>query len=275
VGKPLRRADERLATALVTGACSGIGRAFAERLGSLGYALVLVSDRPAELLATAQGIGAAHGVTVHTIVSDLARPEAAQELYREVSNRGLSVDILISNAGVFFFGEAVDANTEQANAMLQLHVVTSSLLCTYFGRAMRERGRGHILVVSSISAWRDFPGMSYYGASKKYLRGFARALRSELGVYGVGVTCLAPGPTLTGLWDTSSPKVQRARRFGLLMEASAVAESGLRAMFAGRGERIPGLLSPFLAWVSALLPQWVIDLVRRRAPWLPKRGGAA
>jgi uncharacterized protein len=275
VGKSLRRADEKLAVALVTGACSGIGRAFAERLGALGYTLVLVSNRPAELAAAAREIGATHGVTVHTIVSDLARPEAAGELYQEVRDRGLAVDILISNAGIFFFGEAVDAAPESANAMLQLHVVTPSLLCTYFGREMRARGRGHILLVSSISAWRDFPGIGYYGASKKYLRGFARALRSELGVYGVGVTCLAPGPTETGLWDASSPKVQRARRWGLLMQPGVVAASGLRAMFAGRAERIPGLLSPFLAWFSARLPQWLLDLVRRRAPWLPKRGGEA
>ena len=259
--------------ALVTGACSGIGRAFALCLGSLGYDLVLVSNRSAELAATAQEIGTAHSVAVHTIVSDLARPEAAEELYRDVRAIGLDVDILISNAGVFFFGEAVDALPRQANAMLQLHVVTPSLLCTRFGRDMRERGRGHVLIVSSISAWRDFPGISYYGASKKYLRGFARALRSELGVYGVNVTCLAPGPTATNLYDTNAVPVERAKRLGIMMDASTVAEAGLRAMFAGRAEHIPGLLARAMTLLSVLTPQWMIDLLRRRAPWLPKRGG--
>ena len=95
--------------------------------------------------------------------------------------------------------------------MLQLHVVTPSLLCSRFARDMRARRSGHILVVSSISAWRDFPGISYYGSSKKYLRGFARALRSELSVYGVNVTCLAPGATATGAlrsrtWSRSSAR---------------------------------------------------------------------
>jgi len=261
--------------ALLTGACSGIGRALALRLGALGYELVLVSNRPDELLATAQEFRSLHRATVHTIVSDLARPEAAQELYDEVRRRNLRVDILISNAGFFFFGEAVDAEAQRANAMLQLHVVTPSLLCACFGRDMRARGRGHILIVSSISAWRDFPGISYYGASKKYLRGFARALRSELGVYGVRVTCLAPGPTATNLYDTNTVPVERARRLGLMMAPEAVAESGLRAMFAGRAEHIPGLLAPVMAWLSLLVPQWVIERVRRHAPWLPKRGGAA
>ena len=259
--------------ALVTGACSGIGRAFALRLGSLGYELILLSNRPGDLAATAQEIRTASSVVVHTIVSDLARPEAAEEVYRDVRSKGLDVDILISNAGFFFFGEAVDASPCQANAMLQLHVVTPSLLCACFGRDMRARGRGHILIVSSISAWRDFPGISYYGASKKYLRGFARSLRSEMGVYGVKVTCLAPGPTATNLYDTDVVPVERAKRLGIMMDASTVAEAGLRAMFAGRAEHIPGLLARAMTWFSVLVPQWAIDLLRRRAPWLPKRGG--
>ncbi len=269
----LRRADEQLAVALVTGACSGIGRAFALRLGSLGYRVILVSNRPAELAAAAAEVGAAGAPAVHPVVSDLARPEAALELYREVRGRGLDVDLLVSNAGCFFFGEAVDAAPEQVRALLELHVVTPSLLCARFGRDMRARGRGHILIVSSISAWRDFPGISYYGASKKYLRGFARSLRSELGVYGVHVTCLAPGPTATNLYDTQAVPVERAKRLGIMMEPAAVAEAGLRAMFAGRAELVPGLRARAMAWLAVLTPQWVIDWVRRRASWLPKRGG--
>jgi uncharacterized protein len=274
VGKQLRRADQRLAVALVTGACSGIGRAFALRLGSLGYRLILVSNRADRLEATAREIRAAHAVAVQTIACDLARPEAAGEIHRQIGEQGLEVDILISNAGCFFFGEAVDASPERANAMLQLHVVTPSLLCRAFGREMRRRGRGHILVVSSISAWRDFPGISYYGASKKYLRGFARALRSELGVYGVQVTCLAPGPTATDLYDRNQVPVERAKRLGIMMDPAVVADAGLRAMFAGRAEIIPGLLAHAMVWLSVLVPEWAIAVLRKRAPWLPKRGDA-
>jgi short-subunit dehydrogenase len=275
VAGQLRRADRYLQVALVTGACSGIGRALARRLGSLGYQLVLVSDRPAELEAAAREIGQEYGVAVRAIACDLSRPEAADELFRSVRETGIAVDILVNNAGIFFFGEAVDASPEQARAMLQLHVVTPSLLCTRFGRDMRERGRGHILIVSSISAWRDFPGISYYGSSKKYLRGFARALRSELAVYGVNVTCLAPGPTATGLLDVTSGPVQRARRLGVMMDADAVAEAGLDAMFARRAEHIPGLLNRALTLCAALAPQPAIDYLHRRSGWLKKNAGAS
>jgi len=272
MARPIRIRDPRLRVALVTGACSGIGRAFAERLAALGFELVVVSNRPEPLAAAARELAAAHGVKVHPIVSDLSRPEAAEELHAAVAARGVAVDVLVSNAGCFFFGETVDVPPERAQTMLGLHVVTPSLLLARFGRDMRERGYGQLLVVASISAWRDFPGISHYGASKRYLRGFACSLRSELGVYGVNVTCLSPGPTATGLFDPDTAATRRGKQLGLFAEPAAVADAGLRALFAGRAEVIPGLLNRLMAWGAALTPQWLIDLVRRRAPWLPPRG---
>ena len=256
--------------ALVTGGCSGIGRAVAAELARHGYGLVLVSNQTDALAVTAAALRAEHGVEVEAIVMDLARPEAAAELHARVRSDRRAVDVLVNNAGMFFFGEAADAAPERANRMLQLHVVTPSLLCTLFGRDMRARRRGHILIVSSISAWRDFPGISYYGSSKKYLRGFARALRSELGVYGVNVTCLAPGATATALYDPAVVNVDLARRLGVMMDADRVAAAGVRAMLAGRAECTPGLLNRAMAVLAAATPQPVVDLVRRRAPWLPR-----
>ena len=256
--------------ALVTGGCSGIGRAIAAELARRGFSLVLVSNQADALAATAAALRAEHGVDVETIVMDLARPEAAAELHARVRDGGKDVEVLVNNAGMFFFGEAADAAPERANRMLQLHVVTPSLLCTLFGRDMRARGRGHILMVSSISAWRDFPGISYYGSSKKYLRGFARALRSELGVYGVNVTCLAPGATATALYDPAVVNVDLARRLGVMMGADRVAAAGVQAMLAGRAECTPGFLNRAMAVLAAATPQPVVDLVRRRAPWLPR-----
>lgn len=254
--------------ALVTGGCSGIGQAIARRLAARGHALVLVSERPGPLEETAAAIRSDHGVSVEVVCVDLARPGAAEEVHRRVHALGLTVEVLVNNAGIFFFGEVADATPAMANALLQLHVVTPSLLCTLFGREMRERRSGRILIVSSISAWRDFPGIAYYGSSKKYLRGFARALRSELGVHGVGVTCLAPGPTATGLYGPNSDQVRLGRRIGLFSGPDQVAEAGVRALLAGRAECVPGISSRAMAVLSAATPQWVIDLVRRRAPWL-------
>lgn len=266
----LPRAGDTLRVALVTGACSGIGLEMARLLGSLGYTLCIASHREAPLRAAAEEIRAAHGVPVHPFVLDLARPEAAGELFDAVTALGLEVDILINNAGMFFFGEAADADVAKANALLQLHVVTPSLLCTLFARGMRDRRRGHVLLVSSISAWRDFPGISYYGSSKKYLRGFASALRSELTPYGVHVTCLLPGATATGLYDPSVVPVDLAKRLGVMMDAESVARAGLQAMFRREAEHVPGALGRVMVAAAVVTPQPVIDALRRWGPWLKK-----
>jgi short-subunit dehydrogenase len=138
---------------------------------------------------------------------------------------------------------------------------------------MRARRRGRILFMASISAWRAFPGIAYYGGSKTYLRSFAAALRSELAPYGVTVTCLAPGATDTGLYDPNVVPIERARRFGVMMDPGRVADSGLRALFAGRAECVPGAFNRLATLAMRLVPQQVIDVVRRRAPWLPLREG--
>ncbi len=264
--------DASRPVALVTGGCSGIGNAIARRLAARGHAIVLVSERPGPLEEAATAIRAAHDVPVEVLSVDLARPGAAEEVHRRVRALGLDVEVLVSNAGIFFFGEVADARPEQANALLQLHVITPSLLCTLFGREMRDRRSGRILLVSSISAWRDFPGIAYYGSSKKYLRGFSRALRSELGVYGVTVTCLSPGPTATGLYGQDSAEVRRGRQLGLFLEPERVAESGVRALLAGKAECVPGFSSRVMAVLAAATPQWAVDLLRRRSRWLRQAG---
>jgi len=255
-------------TALVTGACSGIGLALARELAGRGYGLVLVSNREAPLAAAASDLAATHGVAVHTVVMDLARPDAASLLLERVQALGVDVDVLVNNAGFFFFGEVADADPTRAAAMVTLHALTPSLLCTAFAKRFREKRGGHILLVSSISAWKDFPGIAYYAATKRFLRHFARSLRSELAPYGVNVTVLAPGATATGLYDQTGAPVELGRRLGVMMDAGVVARAGVRAMLARRAVCIPGVLTRVMVVLAVLTPQAVIDLIRRRAPWL-------
>lgn len=261
---------QNAAYALVTGACSGIGLALAEGLAARGHNLLLVSNREAPLAETRKELVDRFGIEVITLVLDLAIPSAASALFGEVNARRLAVEILVNNAGVFFFGEVADAAPEHAERLLTLHVITPSLLSTYFGKQMRSRRSGRILFVSSISAFGDFPGIAYYGSSKKYLRGFAASLRSELSAYGITVTCLLPGATATALYDRSRIPVDLAQRIGVMAQPHTVAQQGLAALFSGQAECVPGLTNRVLSQIAAHTPQSFIDLLRRHAPWLPK-----
>jgi short-subunit dehydrogenase len=261
--------------ALVTGACSGIGLELARELARRGYPLVLVSNREPELRAVTRQIADEHNVAIQTVAMDLARPDAAFELYEDVRRRGLEVEVLVSNAGVFFFGEVADADPAKANAMLQLHVVTPSLLARYFAHDMRARRRGYILIVSSISAWRDFPGIAWYGSSKRYLRSFAASLREELRVWDINVTCLAPGAVATNLYDRTTVPVRTAVKYGVMKDPARVAEAGVQGMFRGKAVVVPGLSAKLMVVAMALMPQWIIRLVRTRSPLLPRPGDRA
>lgn len=254
--------------ALVTGACSGIGLELARGLAARGHPLVLVSNREDELNRAGAALREAHGVEVHAITMDLARAEAAAALYAEVQARNVAVEVLVSNAGMLLFGEVAEQDASRLNAMLQLHTVTPTLLARQFGADMRARRSGHILFVSSISAWRPFPSIAAYGASKRYLRDFADALRAELTVWGVNVTCLSPGAVATGLYD-SRVNVALAKRVRVMVEPAFVARKALTALFARRASVVPGLGAQLMAWGMALCPAWVIGLIRRHSGLLP------
>ena len=252
--------------ALVTGACSGIGLEIARELAREGRALLLVSNRAVELAAAADELSAEHPVAIQTIVMDLARPEAARELHDEVLRRDVEVDVLVSNAGIFFFGEVVATDPGRAETMMLLHVVTPSLLARYFGEDMCARKSGHVVFVSSISAWRGFPGIAYYSSSKRFLRSFASALREEFRVHGVGVTCVAPGAVATGLYDGTGIPVPLAVKYRVMKDPSGVARAAVRGMARDRAVVIPGLSAKAMALGMTIMPKWMIRAVHRRAP---------
>jgi len=274
-GAAVPRARAGADVALVTGACSGIGRELADLLGAAGYTLLLVSNRAAELRAAADELAAAHGVAAHALALDLAAAGAAQELHARARALRLDVHVLCINAGFFFFGEVADADARRAEAMLNVHVVSASMLALLFAREMRARRAGLILFTSSISAWGSFPGIAFYGASKHFLKSFALSLASELSVHGVGVTCLAPGATATALYDATGVPARAARALGVMMEPRDVARAGLRALFRGRALVVPGVLPKVFAFFMAVLPLCLINCARRRVSWLPQAGAGA
>lgn len=250
--------------ALITGAASGIGLEMARILAGRGYPLYLVDINDQALSNVREELTKDFGVNVIAACMDLALPSSAGILLRDVAGRGLDVDVFISNAGFFFFGQIAHADPDLAARMIGLHVHTPSMLAIHFAREMKMKRRGHVLITSSISAYQDFPGIGFYGASKSYLKSFGLSLRHELRYYGVKVSVLCPGATATNLYDRNTIQVERARRAGMMMDAAEVARAGIDGMFRGRAVIMPGLLTRIMTYSSAVLPGGLIYWARVR-----------
>jgi uncharacterized protein len=249
--------------ALVTGASSGIGWHLARELARRGYSIAAVSNQPAQLEALRRELTRDFGVRVFLIETDLARQDAARHVYDVCEQNRLEVQVLANNAGVLLFGEAVRVGHLAAEQLLQHHVVTPALLCRLFGEKMLHRRSGYILNVSSISAVMPYPYISLYGPSKAFLRSFSRALRTEMKPLGVGVTCLLPGATATGLYDPQAVNIPLMLRLRVMQKPERVAEAGIRALFAGRAEAIPGFFNKIIVILLPWVPHNLISLIHR------------
>lgn len=258
----------RLEYALVTGASSGIGLEMARLLAIRGYNLLMVSNEKEKLHALQVEFQSVYAIQVHALAINLATDDAAQKVYDYTTKHAMEVEVLVNNAGFFFFGEVADAPLAKASDMVHLHVLTVSALCTLFAQRMRQRKCGYILNISSISAHKAFPGIAYYGASKAYIRSFTQSLRTELKYYGVHVTCLSPGATATALYDPNVINVELGRKVGVMMDAADVAQAGIKALFSNQGEVVPGVLTKIMLFLAVLTPQWVIYLIRKHSRYL-------
>lgn len=252
------------AWALITGAGSGIGRCYAHRLAALGYNLVVVGNNATPLAEVAQEIRNTTAVQVRPIALDLARMEAATELYDSVASLGIEIDVLINNAGIFSFCDVLKTDEAKIERMLLLHDMTVTKLCRRYAARMIERGiKGHILNMSSYSLWMPFPGLAIYSASKAYLKAFSVAFAKEVKEHGIRVSAICPAGVATDLYGLP-PKLQRLGiRVGGLITADRCAKRGLSAMWRGVRCSVPDWWNRL--WIPLLvhLPMWIIRPLRR------------
>ena len=243
-------------TALVTGAAHGIGRCYAERLAAAGYRLILV-DRDGGTLDTArQELAAAHGVTIDTLVMDMARMEASEELYAAVARLGAEVEVLVNNAGVFSYLDILATPVERIERMILLHDLTLSKNCRAFGADMAQRGSGYILNMSSYSVWMPFPGMALYTATKAYVRHFSLAMNNELKARNTGVNTTTVCPNWTATRMLSDPG--QGKILGLpevtFMTPQRVAKEAMRGVDNNKAMVVPGGIWGPAMYLSQFLP---------------------
>lgn len=232
-----------------------MGLEFARQLAGRGYDLILVSNEPARLDEAAALLRAQFPVTVTVRFQDLAQADAADRLFawcREEA--GILPDIVVNDAGMFFFKELASSDLPRVQTMVNLHVVTVTRICLLFGNAMKERGNGYLLNVSSMAARLPVPGITVYAATKAYLRSFGRSLSYELKPYGVGMTTVCPAAIATPLYRLHERWMRIGVKTGIIRTPHWLVNRALRAMFRGRRVVSPAPMNVWLPALIALLP---------------------
>lgn len=244
--------------ALVTGGSSGIGLAFVHQLADKGYNICIISNQKEILPILENEIETKYKVQCKTFFIDLAENDAAHKVYYHCKDNKLIIEVLINNAGFLIADIFINVAPQRIVALLNLHIVTTTLLCQFIAKDMIARREGYILNVSSTSAYMPYPLISLYGPSKTYIRNFTRAIRNELYHKNIYVSCLLPGAVATDLYHLSASKKNLAKKLGVMHSAQFVAKRGLQILFKNKGELVPGLLNKLSLIFLKLVPDFVI-----------------
>jgi uncharacterized protein len=259
-------ADGGRRLALVTGASSGIGEAFAVALAERGFDVALTARRADRLSALAATLGEVHGVQTLVIPADLADPRAPAEVVERIAGAGRVVDVLVNNAGYALGGTYRRVPWERQRDLLQVLLVAVCDITHRCLPGMIDRGYGRIVNVSSLMGLTPgLPGSALYGASKSFLVRFSQSLATEVRQHGVYVTAVCPGFTRSEFHDLAGSH----RALGRLprpfwTDARTVARLGLEAAMAGRGIYVNGWVNRTLRAAAWLVPDAVTLSVLRR-----------
>jgi short-subunit dehydrogenase len=244
------------AMALVTGASSGIGLEIARQLAGRSHHLVLVARSADKLGKLAEDLAGRYGINAYVVTADLTDPLSPPRIGNWLRERGLTIDVLVNNAG---FGVAGRFHTSPINRQLDILQVNAHALTHLTGVLLPDmiaRRFGRILNVASTAGFQPLPRLAVYAATKSYVMSYSDALSAELAGTGVTVTCLCPGPTETAFASVAGMSGMRVFRYAATAEI--VAREGLKAMFAGRRRHVVGSLNRLGTLAARLLPQRLV-----------------
>ena len=233
-----------------------MGLEYARQLAKKGCLLILVSNQQEQLDKAAAELKKNYPSIpdVVTIWSDLAKVEAADELHRLCSQKGIIPDILVCNAGMFFFKELTGSDVNLVSKMLTLHIETNTRLCLLFGEDMKRRGSGRIIIMASMAAKLPTPGITIYSATKAYLMSFGKSLWFEMKPYGVSVTTICPAAVATPLYNLKPSLMKLGVRLGAIHTPEWLVKRALRASKHSRRVVRPSLMNWYLPGLIRLIP---------------------
>lgn len=254
--------SSRIKNVLITGASSGIGYELAKLFARDGYGLVLVARDHAALKRVGEKLISAHGIAVTVVAKDLSIPGSAAELFEELAQASIQIDVLVNNAGFGTYGAFTETSVTTELSMLQLNISSLTHLTKLFLKQMPASGEGKILNVASTAAFQPGPLMAAYYASKAYVLSFSEALANELRGSGITVSVLCPGPTRTSFRQRAGMEASKLFDRGV-MDARTVAAIGYRGLMANKTVIIPGLKNRLLVFSVRLVPRGLVPhLVR-------------
>lgn len=259
-------------TCLVTGASSGIGAELATQLAKLGHGVTLVARREDRLKALADDLAARSGARMEVLAVDLTDESARAAIPETLAERGLTVEIVVNNAGLTTMGPVASSDPAAELRMVRTDVEAVVHLCSLLVPGMVERGRGAVLNVASTAAFQPLPGQAGYGGSKAFVLAYTRALAQELHGTGVTATTLCPGPVATGFAEVaglSDAEAGQALPKIMWLSAEAVAKAAIAGMDKGRPVVIPGVANRVGAALAHLTPRrLLLPILARQHPAL-------
>lgn len=241
-----------------------MGLEYARQLAGRGCDVVIVSNRQEELDSAAQKIREEYGVSVLPCFMDLSAWDAADKLYDFCTQKALHVDILVLNAGFFFFKELKAEDCSLASSMIGLHVNTTTRMCLLFGNDMKKAGKGNIIIMSSMAADIPAPGITVYSATKAYLKSFGKSLYYEMKPYGVFVTTVLPAAIATPLYRLSDKLLKLGVKTGVIRTPQSLVRRALKGMDRRRKRVKPGLMNVLLPGFIAILPDGLISILWKK-----------
>jgi short-subunit dehydrogenase len=228
-----------LGTALITGASSGIGALYADRLARRGYDLILVARNRERLNPLAADISNLHGRAVEVFPADLNDPEALRSVENKI-RRDASITLLVNNAGIGTHTPLLDSDVDQMERMIDLNVTALTRLSYAAVPGFVARGNGAMINIASVAAVSPETLNGVYGGSKAFVLAFSQSLQHELAGKGVRVQAVLPGATATEFWARGGLPVEHLPA-QIVMRAEDMVDAALQGFERGESVTLPAL----------------------------------
>jgi len=258
---------------LITGASSGIGYELAKVFAEQGHHLILTARSESKLQELKASVESQYKVQAEVIPGDLSKPEGSQKLFQAIQNKGLSINILVNNAGFGDHGFFHESNLEKDKEMIQVNITSLIELTHLFLPSLLKARSGKIMNVASTAAFQPGPLMAVYYATKAFVLFFSEGLCEELKGTAVTVTALCPGPTQSGFQKVANLKDVSLLDATPMATSHSVAVYGYKALMRNQVVAIPGVMNNVMATLIRFVPRAIVrrlvmKLQQKRRPSL-------